>query len=170
MNSNSISWKKYTTELTPSAQGKPRLVVRDPSIISRDIKLVADSPIDFGVTEFCTTCMKCAHLCPSRSISFGERTTEPNNISNNGGVLKWPVDVETCRMYWSRVGPCTTCVACCPYNKPNTWPHRATLWFTDYLRWADSVYVRMDDLFGYGKPRSADKFWEEWHPRNNHEY
>jgi len=134
------------------------------SKVITDLPLVADSPIDFGVTEFCTACKKCAQQCPSQSIPHGDRTTEPHNISNNsGGELKWQVDAETCRMYWSRVKRgCTTCQACCPYNKANTWPHRTARWFTDHIRWADPLYIKMDDFFGYGKPRKADNFWEEW--------
>ena len=110
-------------------------------------------------------CPKCADQCPSRSISFGERTVEPINSSNAGGAYKWYINAETCRAYWSRIkSGCNNCVACCPYTKPDTWPHRATLWFTDHLRWADPFYVRMDDLFGYGKPKNPDKFWKEWQP------
>ncbi len=138
------------------------------SKIITDLPLVPDSPIDFGVTEFCRVCKKCAQLCPSQSIPYGDRTREANNLSNHDGELKWRIDAETCRMYWGQVNkPCTTCMACCPYNKPNTWPHKATLWFTDHARWADPFYVKMDELFGYGKPMKAselDRFWEEWQP------
>lgn len=135
------------------------------SKIITDLPLVPDSPIDFGVTEFCAACKKCARLCPSQSIPYGDRTTEPNNISNNGGELKWRINAETCRMYWGRVNkPCTACMACCPYNKPSTWPHRTVRWFTDHIRWADALYIKMDDLLGYGKSQKADKFWEEWRP------
>lgn len=149
--------------ITPQFGPRVRL-----SKIITDLPLVADSPIEFGVTEFCDACMKCAQLCPSQSISYGERTAESDSVSNNPGALKWPINAETCRMYWGRVNkPCTSCVACCPYNKPYTWPHRATLWFTDHVRWADSLYVKLDDLFGYGKPKKAEDFWEEWEP-NKH--
>ncbi|MBA7688093.1 Epoxyqueuosine reductase [subsurface metagenome] len=136
------------------------------SKVITDLPLVADSPIDFGVTEFCEACKKCAHLCPSQSIMNGERTTEPNNISNVSGELKWPLNAETCRMYWGRMNcPCTSCQAVCPYNKPDTLFHRIARWFTDHARWADSLYVKMDDLFGYGKPHKPDKFWAEWQPK-----
>ncbi|MFC1954696.1 reductive dehalogenase [Chloroflexota bacterium] len=138
------------------------------SKVITDLPLMADSPIEFGVTEFCNACKKCAQLCPSQSISYGERTSETDSVSNNPGALKWPTNAETCRMYWGRVNkPCTSCIACCPYNKPYTWPHRATLWFTDHMRWADSLYVKLDDFFGYGKPKNAANFWEEWQP-NKH--
>jgi reductive dehalogenase len=136
------------------------------SKVITDLPLVADTPVEFGVTGLCTVCKKCAQMCPSHSIISGERTTEPHNVSNASGELKWPVNGETCRMYWGRMNrPCTNCISCCPYNKPNTLFHRTVRWFSDYARWADSFYVKMDSLFGYGKPKRPDKFWEEWQPR-----
>jgi len=136
------------------------------SKVITDLPLVADEPIEFGVTEFCSVCEKCAELCPSQSILYGERTIEPINVSNSGGVLKWPINAETCRKYWGQMNkPCTTCISCCPYNKPNTLFHRTVGWFADHVRWADSFYVKMDDFFGYGKPKKADNFWEEWQPQ-----
>jgi epoxyqueuosine reductase len=135
------------------------------SKVITDLPLVPDAPIEFGVAEFCASCKKCADRCPSRSISFGDTTTEPINVSNAGGARKWRINAETCRTYWSRVNHgCNNCVACCPYTKPDTWPHRTALWFTDHVRWADPLYVRMDDLFGYGKPKKADDFWDTWEP------
>ena len=149
--------------ITPELGPRLRL-----SKVLTDLPLVVDSPIEFGVTEFCTACKKCADSCPSRSLMTGDRTTEANNKSNNSGELKWPINAETCRIYWSRVSaPCVTCIATCPYNKPNTWPHRTVQWFTDHARWADSLYVKMDDLFGYGKPSKADNFWEDWQPKRH---
>lgn len=132
-----------------------------------DLPLLPDSPIDFGVTQFCEACGKCADMCPSQSILKGKRTSEPRNVSNAGGTLKWPINAETCRMYWSRAkkgGGCTVCISCCDYNKADIWPHRTVRWFTDHIRWADPFYVKMDNLLGYGKPRKPDDFWEEWHP------
>jgi len=149
--------------ITPQFGPRVRL-----SKVITDLPLVADSPIDFGVTEFCAVCKKCADLCPSRAITFGERTTEPNNISNAGGAIKWRIDAVKCRVYWSRVKKgCTICVACCPYNKADTWFHRTVRWFTDYARWGDALCVRMDDLFGYGKEKKAGDFWEGWQPRRH---
>ena len=108
------------------------------SKVITDLPLIADSPIEFGVTEFCRACAKCADSCPSRSIRTGDRTTETNNVSNNPGALKWPINAETCRTYWSRV--------------------------TDHARWANPMYIRLDDFVGYGKPRKSDRFWDEWRP------
>jgi len=136
------------------------------SKVLTNLPLIADSPIEFGVTEFCGACKICAKMCPSQSILYGERTTEPNNVSNVSGTLKWPINAETCRKYWGQVNrPCTTCISCCPYNKPDTRFHRTVRWFTDHVRWADPLYVKLDDFFGYGKPNKADNFWKEWQPQ-----
>ena len=138
------------------------------SKVITDLPLVADAPIEFGVTEFCSVCKKCARMCPPQAIIFGERTVEPNNISNAAGALKWPINAEKCRIYWARIGKsCTNCIASCPYNKPYTWFHRFVRWCTDHTRRADPFYVKMDDLFGFGKPKKPDNFWEEWQPKRH---
>jgi reductive dehalogenase len=148
--------------ITPEFGPRVRL-----SKILTDLPLLVDSPIDFGITEFCRACMKCADKCPSQAISYNERTPEPNNKSNNTGEMKWPINAEICRTYWARsAAPCVSCLATCPYNKPYTRFHRTVRWLADHARWADSFYVKMDDLFGYGKAQKADNFWEEWHPKN----
>ena len=148
--------------ITPEFGPRVRL-----SKVLTDLPLLVDGPIDFGITEFCAACKKCADKCPSQSISSAERTTKANNRSNATGEMKWPINAETCRTYWARsAAPCVTCVATCPYNKPYTRFHRSVRWLADHARWADSFYVKMDDLFGYGKPRKADNFWKEWQPHN----
>ncbi len=136
------------------------------TIVLTDLPLVPDEPIEFGVTEFCQSCKKCSEQCPSQAILHGDRTTEPRTASNSAGELKWPVHAEKCRMYWSRMDKvCCTCIACCPYNKPDTLFHRTVRRLTDYARWADPLYVKADDLFGYGRPVKPQNFWEDWQPR-----
>ncbi|MBW2128948.1 MAG: reductive dehalogenase [Deltaproteobacteria bacterium] len=135
------------------------------SQVLTDMPLVADQPIDFGVTEFCEACEICAEKCPSQSILYGDRTAEPNNISNAAGALKWPINAETCRMYWGKINQgCTTCMAACPFNKLDTPFHRMVRWFVDHARWGDRFYVWMDKIMGYGRPRPVDHFWDEWKP------
>lgn len=138
------------------------------TMVITDLPLVPDPPIDFGVIEFCRVCKKCVHTCPTQAIPPDEPTEQPWNISNAGGQLKWRIDAEKCRMGWSRLNrPCTICVSVCPFNKLDTWPHKVVRWFIDHVRWADPLYVRGDDLLGYGKPKKADRFWEEWRPGRN---
>jgi len=141
------------------------------SKVITDLPLVADEPVDFGVTEFCESCKKCAKLCPSQAMTMDtKRTTDVHNVSNAPGALKWPIDAEKCRMYWGRMGkPCTVCISVCPFNKDMSgWFHRLVRWSVDHARWADPVYVKLDDWFGYGKPKKADHFWEEWDPQRGH--
>ena len=139
------------------------------SKIMTDLPLLVDRPIDFGVTEFCNVCKKCAYKCPSRSIMTGDRTAEAINKSNAAGELKWPVNAETCRIYWSqRKIPCSSCIATCPYNKPYTRFHRTARWLTDHVRWADPLYSKIDDLLGYGRPKNPNSFWGKWQPTNGY--
>ena len=92
--------------------------------IATDLPLVPDEPIDIGVADFCQQCKKCANTCPTNSI-----TMEGKAVIN--GIEKFKVNWETCyrlrphvMQYWEI---CLTCVTVCPYTKPNTWWHQATV-------------------------------------------
>jgi len=39
------------------------------SVVTTDLPLLPDRPVDFGLQAFCRTCKRCAHECPSRAIS-----------------------------------------------------------------------------------------------------
>jgi len=126
-----------------------------------DLPLVPDKPIEFGVWDFCLKCGKCAQHCPSRAIIHGEPTKEIHNISNREGLLRWPVNAEKCFGFVAANGSgCSNCIRVCPFNKPPGWLHDTVRWGVKHTRWLDSFFVRMDDLFGYGKPVSADHFWD----------
>lgn len=135
--------------------------------IITNMSLIPDKPIDFGVTEFCDSCKKCATTCPSHSITHAPRSSEPITISNVANELKWQFNPETCHInLYGYKRPCQICISVCPFTKPNTAFHRTVRWFVDNVRWADSFYVTMDNLFGYGKPKKADNFWDEWQPKS----
>ncbi|MFB0560931.1 MAG: reductive dehalogenase [Candidatus Lokiarchaeia archaeon] len=92
-----------------------------------NMPLENDKPIDFGVTEFCKNCRRCVESCPTEAISFGERTKEPTTISNNPGVLKWPINPEKCLALWKENGiSCSNCIAVCPFNKVKGYKSLAT--------------------------------------------
>jgi len=125
-----------------------------------DLPLVPDEPIEFGVTEFCLKCRKCAEFCPGQAIIHGERTTEPHNICNARGELKWPVNAEKCFSFWVRnEGSCTNCIRVCPFNKSAGWFHEAVRWLVENAPWLDTFLVKMDDWLGYGKKVNANKYW-----------
>jgi len=147
--------------ITPQFGPRVRL-----SKIFTDLPLVPDKPIEFGVTEFCNKCMKCAEACPSKAISYGEPNTKPYNMSNANLEVKWRINAEKCLAYFGANGAdCSACIRACPFNKHMNWFHKTSLWLVDHARFGDAYYRKMDDLLGYGKQEEADNFWVEWQPR-----
>ena len=85
--------------------------------IFTDAPLLTDSPIEFGVTDFCEKCGKCARACPVGAVADGEKTWEPLCPSNNSGVLKWQVHGEKCLHFWRVNGTCcANCISSCPLS------------------------------------------------------
>ncbi len=70
--------------------------------------------------------MKCAEKCPSASIPFDKKISyKTYSISNNPGVKKWYIDVETCYLFWlENGGDCSNCISDCEYNHLDTWWHK----------------------------------------------
>ena len=87
--------------------------------ILTDLPLHEDRPIDFGVTEFCRQCKRCAEACEVDAISLDDEPSfDVSCKSNNPGVLKWPVNAERCYEFWCKNGgDCSTCIAVCPYTR-----------------------------------------------------
>ena len=136
------------------------------SKVLTELPIIPDSPIEFGVTEFCLSCEICTDKCPGQAILHGERISEVRNESNVASELKWPIDAERCIGQWARISKaCTICISVCPFNKPDSWFHHSVRWLVDNVRWADSFYVKMDKLLGYEKSAKAEDFWDKWQPQ-----
>jgi reductive dehalogenase len=125
------------------------------AVVTTDMPLQADKPIDFGLQDFCTTCKKCARECPSGAISDGDKVM-------HNGYEKWPLDVKKCTTM--RVGNqhgsgCGTCVKVCPWSKPYTPFHRCINWTMRNVPFARRFGIWGDDLLGYGKPDNRHKWW-----------
>jgi reductive dehalogenase len=132
-----------------------------------DMPLVRDYPdMDFckSVVRFCETCEKCATTCPSQSIPYDKKQTWQGSFkSNNPGVKKWYVDVESCYGFWVENGSeCSNCIRSCPYNKRDGFFHRTILWFVEHTPWLNRLIVKMDNLAGFGNQKSDDKFWKKF--------
>jgi reductive dehalogenase len=125
------------------------------AIITTDLPLAIDKPIDFGLQKFCDTCGKCARECPSQAISHGDKVM-------HNGYEKWPIDVKRCTTM--RVGNhlgsgCGTCIKACPWNKPFTPLHRFVNWNIRNFPSTHNLCIKADDWFGYGKENSKNKWW-----------
>ena len=100
--------------ITPELGSRLRI-----SKVLTDMPIHPDKPIDFGVNEFCKTCMKCAEACKVDAISYEEKPSWKTVCrANNPGARKWYVDSEKCREYWyDNASECSTCISVCPYTK-----------------------------------------------------
>lgn len=126
-----------------------------------DLPLEPDWPIDFGVREFCVSCMKCARLCPSQSISYAEQPNyEITGEWNNPGHRGWYINAIACLRYWGKIGTgCASCLRTCPYGKRNSFLHRTVLATTSVTTVFNRFFAQADDWFGFGKRRHPDKWW-----------
>ncbi len=127
-----------------------------------DLPLISDSPIEFGVLDFCRTCKTCAEACPSSSISYDDNPSWAGPTrSNNPGILKWYVNVESCYKYWTLNGnDCSRCIVSCPFTKNRHWSHGMTRFFIKHLPWLNRLWVKLDNWMGYGKQRNPTTFWK----------
>ncbi len=136
--------------ITPTHGPRVRLAV-----VTTDLPLVEDGPVNLGVQHFCQFCKKCAANCPSGSIASGDK-------KEVRGVVKWQSNMESCFQYWKKVGTdCALCIAVCPYSKPNTFYHKIVRFLSSRNAHARKLALFMDDVFYSRTPRhkrTADWF------------
>lgn len=131
-----------------------------------------DKPKTFGVYEFCKKCKRCADACPSQSIPHDtEPSWKPTHKNahfetSNPGVKKWYLDGVSCFEYWTKNhGDCGSCIAACPYNKPDFWHHRLVDKISAAMPGAThSLMKELDEVFGYGNVNDKEaitKFWSK---------
>ena len=125
------------------------------AVVTTDLALSIDKPIDFGMQDFCSKCKQCARFCPSGAIPFGGKETY-------NGYERWSTDVEKCtrQRVGNKVGSgCGVCISVCPWNKPYTPFHRFIQWTMRHVPVARNLAVWGDELFGYTKPKLESKWW-----------
>jgi len=125
------------------------------AVVTTDLPLVPDKPIDFGLQEFCRVCKKCAVECPVQAIPMGDK------VMYNGYEC-WKLDVDRCtkfRVANPHGSSCGRCMKVCPWNKPQGWTHDVVRWLAMHAPFLDRPIVKMDDIFGYGKQNLKNKWW-----------
>ncbi len=103
--------------ITPEVGGNCRM-----ALVTTNIPVVTDNPIDFGVAEFCNKCKLCAEGCPSGAISMADN---PDGLVIRG-YEHWYINNGACYNYWREtMGPmgCRLCVVTCPYSRKDNWLH-----------------------------------------------
>jgi ferredoxin len=132
-------------------------------VLTTDLPLAVDKPIDFGLQYFCSHCLKCARECPCDAIPLGDKVMF-------NGYETWKPDVERCTRY--RVtnphgSACGRCMKTCPINKvvdaDGPLLTRAASWLGVNALWAKPLMVPIatwfDDWIGNGKRNPAKKWW-----------
>lgn len=132
------------------------------SIITTNLPLTVDKPIDFGLQDFCNKCRKCARECPCAAISFGDK------VMFNGYEM-WKPDVEACARY-RIMNPggsgCGRCMKVCPFNKPGLLRYRLALWFAIHMPASRRLLIKLDDWLDHGRRHTALKWWLDLEWRN----
>jgi len=91
-----------------------------PAVITTNLPVKPDKPIDIGIQDFCKSCKICAENCPSNSITYGDKV-------EIRGYKKYKIDIAKCLNFWySNLGGmgCRLCVAVCPYTRKANWLHK----------------------------------------------
>jgi ferredoxin len=89
-------------------------------VVTTNLPLIPDKPIDFGVQAFCKSCKICAKNCPSGAIPMGDK-------EEFNGYRRYRINKEKCHNFWSsNLGNtgCRLCIAVCPYSRKANWLHR----------------------------------------------
>jgi reductive dehalogenase len=124
-------------------------------VLTTDLPLAVDLPIDFGLQDFCEQCNKCARECPCAAIPFG-----PKVMFN--GYEMWKPDVEKCTKYRvnnAKGSACGRCMKTCPYNTEGLLTHRLFLWLAIHVPWTRGWIARLDDKVGNGSINPVKKWW-----------
>ncbi len=132
------------------------------AIITTDMPLVPDQPIDFGLQDMCNKCHKCARECPCDAISYGDK------VMFNGYEM-WKPDAHRCASYRvtnPKGSACGRCMKMCPYNNEGLLAHRLFLWLTIHLPFTRKRIIDLDDRIGNGKRNPVKRWWHdlEWMP------
>ena len=120
------------------------------AVVTTNLPLMEDKPIDIGVQSFCEVCKICAEQCPIGAIPSGDK------VSCNG-VLKWKLDEQKCYRYWQAVGTdCAICMTSCPWTKPNNLFHRSIAWLAS-IKGPHQRWLTKADQVIYGTHTSAPR-------------
>ena len=132
-------------------------------VLTTDMPMEVDRPIDFGLQYFCDHCHKCDRECPCDAIPHGDK------VMFNGYEM-WKPDVERCTRYRltnMRGSACGRCMKTCPLNKVVDMDGgllpRAASWLGVNAMFLKPALVPvatwLDDRLGNGRRNLVKKWW-----------
>ena len=127
------------------------------AVVTTELPLAIDQPLDFGLQDMCEKCRKCARECPCNAISWGDK------VMFNGYEM-WKPDVERCTRYRltnARGAACGRCMKTCPYNLEGTPGEQLALRLAMHVPALRGPLARLDDKLGKGKRNPVKKWWTD---------
>ena len=124
-------------------------------VVTTDMPLAHDQPIDFGMQSFCAACNKCARECPSGAITAG-----PKRMFN--GYEIWKSDSQKCTTYRVTTpggAMCGRCMKTCPWNLEGLFRDAAFRKVAMTVPKAAPILAKLDDTLGRGGLNPVKKWW-----------
>lgn len=124
-------------------------------VVTTNLPMAYDKPIDFGLQTFCESCNKCARECPAGAITAGPK------LMFNGYEI-WKSDSQKCTTY--RVtqpggAMCGRCMKTCPWNLEGILTEKPFRWAAMNLPKAAPLLAKLDDALGNGNLNAVKKWW-----------
>ncbi|NKB27679.1 MAG: reductive dehalogenase [Rhodobacteraceae bacterium] len=124
-------------------------------VVTTDMPMDHDKPIDFGLQKFCESCNKCARECPSGAITAGPK------LMFNGYEI-WKSDSQKCATYRITTpggAMCGRCMKTCPWNLEGLFAEAPFRWAARNIPAAAPVLAKLDDAVGNGGLNDVKKWW-----------
>ena len=124
-------------------------------VVTTDMPIAHDLPIDFGLQTFCESCNKCARECPSGAITAG-----PKTMFN--GYEIWKSDSQKCATYRITTeggAMCGRCMKTCPWNLEGLFAEKPFRWAAMKVPKLAPALAKLDDKLGNGSLNPVKKWW-----------
>ncbi|MEO1788383.1 MAG: reductive dehalogenase domain-containing protein [Pseudomonadota bacterium] len=124
-------------------------------VVTTDMPMVHDKPIDFGMQAFCEACNKCARECPSGAITAGPK------LMFNGYEI-WKSDSQKCATYRITTeggAMCGRCMKTCPWNLEGLFAEKPFRWAAMNFPKAAPYLAKLDDYVDNGGLNPVKKWW-----------
>jgi reductive dehalogenase len=124
-------------------------------VVTTDMPLAHDKPIDFGLQKFCESCNKCARECPSGAITAGPK------LMFNGYEI-WKSDSQKCTTYRITTeggAMCGRCMKTCPWNLEGIFAEKPFRWMASNMPATAPLLAKLDDKVGNGGLNDIKKWW-----------